>query len=203
MKKTLYILASIVLGSSFLQASSLTLEDFSYALQDPNGSSLTGNGSITALWGTYSAGAFTPLITSTPNSATNSGYAAISGDDLLVNLSQSNNNNVIAGTALSISFYNLPEGSTYSATANQIVLTDPTWVAPTFVFGTSATAVNFTSSTTTQALTGFLNAGTFTFSSGGSDILRLATIPEPSTYALMALGGLVLFFIARRRKAQV
>jgi hypothetical protein len=31
----------------------------------------------------------------------------------------------------------------------------------------------------------------------------LAAIPEPSTYALMALGGLVLFFIARRRKAQV
>jgi hypothetical protein len=30
----------------------------------------------------------------------------------------------------------------------------------------------------------------------------LAAIPEPSTYALMALGGLVLFFIARRRKAQ-
>jgi hypothetical protein len=30
----------------------------------------------------------------------------------------------------------------------------------------------------------------------------LAAVPEPSTYALMALGGLVLFFIARRRKAQ-
>jgi hypothetical protein len=30
----------------------------------------------------------------------------------------------------------------------------------------------------------------------------LSIIPEPSTYALMALGGLVLFFIARRRKAQ-
>jgi hypothetical protein len=32
---------------------------------------------------------------------------------------------------------------------------------------------------------------------------NLAAVPEPSTYALMALGGLVLFFIARRRKAQV
>jgi hypothetical protein len=30
-----------------------------------------------------------------------------------------------------------------------------------------------------------------------------SVVPEPSTYALMALGGLVLFFIARRRKAQV
>jgi hypothetical protein len=30
----------------------------------------------------------------------------------------------------------------------------------------------------------------------------LAAVPEPSTYALMALGGLALFFIARRRKAK-
>jgi hypothetical protein len=31
---------------------------------------------------------------------------------------------------------------------------------------------------------------------------NLNVIPEPSTYALIALGGLVLFYIARRRKAQ-
>jgi hypothetical protein len=30
----------------------------------------------------------------------------------------------------------------------------------------------------------------------------IATVPEPSTYALMALGGLVLFFAIRRRSAQ-
>jgi hypothetical protein len=49
----------------------------------------------------------------------------------------------------------------------------------------------------------------FTFTSGGTgeamniSFNNLNAIPEPSTYALMALGGLVLFFIARRRKAQV
>lgn len=48
----------------------------------------------------------------------------------------------------------------------------------------------------------------FTFTSAGSgenmniSFNNLSVIPEPSTYALMALGGLVLFYIARRRKAQ-
>jgi hypothetical protein len=32
--------------------------------------------------------------------------------------------------------------------------------------------------------------------------LSLNTVPEPSTYALMALGGLALFFMVRRRKVQ-
>jgi hypothetical protein len=45
-----------------------------------------------------------------------------------------------------------------------------------------------------------------TYTAGGvgspQNISVNAVIPEPSTYALMALGGLVLFFIARRRKAQ-
>jgi hypothetical protein len=36
----------------------------------------------------------------------------------------------------------------------------------------------------------------------GAQLVSLQAVPEPSTYALMALGGLVLFFIARRRKVQ-
>lgn len=47
----------------------------------------------------------------------------------------------------------------------------------------------------------------FTFTSAGTgENMNISfnnlSIPEPSTYALMALGGLVLFYIARRRKAQ-
>jgi hypothetical protein len=36
----------------------------------------------------------------------------------------------------------------------------------------------------------------------GANLVSLQAVPEPSTYALMALGGLVLFFVVRRRKAQ-
>jgi hypothetical protein len=37
----------------------------------------------------------------------------------------------------------------------------------------------------------------------GGPLVTGSVVPEPSTYALIALGGLVFFFIARRRKAQV
>jgi hypothetical protein len=36
----------------------------------------------------------------------------------------------------------------------------------------------------------------------GASFVSLQAVPEPSTYALMALGGLVLFFMIRRRKVQ-
>jgi hypothetical protein len=53
-----------------------------------------------------------------------------------------------------------------------------------------------------------INWNIFDGGSGSSGSLamsvsELRVVPEPSTYALMALGGLALFFIARRRKAQV
>jgi hypothetical protein len=54
----------------------------------------------------------------------------------------------------------------------------------------------------------FTSIGGLTFTADGVgnalnvSVNNLSVVPEPSTYALMALGGLVLFCIARRRKAQ-
>jgi hypothetical protein len=79
-------------------------------------------------------------------------------------------------------------------------LLSPTWLAPDPSSPTGSTIIDL------QALNNKVWAGDAVFQNGGSVATAassLAIIPEPSTYALMALGGLVLFFIARRRKAQV
>ena len=68
-------------------------------------------------------------------------------------------------------------------------------------------ANNYNLSFLTQT-SSFNSIGGFTLSSGGSgnslniSVNSLSVVPEPSTYALMALGGLGLFLAARRRKAQ-
>jgi hypothetical protein len=161
---------------------------------------LTGiTGTISALWGTFSGGTFTPLLTSTPTPGLNTGYFDGSGPVLDVTLSQNNNNTISVGTSLFLNIYNSPSGSAYSSSVNQIVLSDPSWTAPTFGVS-SSTSPEFTANTVVNNLTGF-TGGSYSFNSGSPEI-GLQVVPEPSSYALMALGGLVLFFMIRRRKVQ-
>ncbi len=157
------------------------------------------NSPIAALWGSYSSGVFTPLLTSTPTSGLNTGYYDNSGPETAADLSQNNNNTIAAGTSLYLSIYNLPAGSAYSSTVNQIVLNDPTWIAPTFGIS-SSNSVNFTANTVVNNLSGF-TGGSYNY--GGATIsVSLSAVPEPSTYALLAIGALGLLLSFRRRKVQ-
>lgn len=156
---------------------------------------------ISGLWGSYSSGVFTPLLTSTPTPGQNTGFydGTSTPKELDVTLSQNTNNTIALGVSLYLSIYNLPEGSAYSATANQIVLSDPTWLAPEFSISSTSSPA-FTANTVVNNLSGF-TGGSYSYNTGNPTI-SLSAVPEPSTYALMLLGGLGLFFAARRRKVK-
>jgi PEP-CTERM motif len=69
-------------------------------------------------------------------------------------------------------------------------------VAKNFSAGTTPSGFNFSN------ITGWNMNSSSASGSINVTLSSLSVVPEPSTYALMALGGLALFFIARRRKAQ-
>lgn len=193
MKKT--ILAGLLALTAISASQAGTFSIYSDTL---NISGISTN--ISALWGSYSSGVFTPLLTSTPTPSQNVGYygGSATPPELDVTLSQNNNNTIAVGTSLYLSIYNSPEGSAYSATANQIVLSDPTWIAPTFG-PSSSNSTELTANTVVNNLSGF-TGGSYSYNAGNPSI-SLSAVPEPSSYALLAIGAVGLFFSFRRRKA--
>jgi hypothetical protein len=157
---------------------------------------------ISGLWGSYSSGVFTPLLTSTPTVGLNTGFydGTSTPKELDVTLSQNNNNTIAVGASLFLSIYNSPEGSAYSATVNQIVLSDPTWIAPTFSISSVGSPV-FTANTVVNNLSGF-TGGSYSYNAGTPSLALASAVPEPSTYALLAVGAVGLFLSFRRRKVQ-
>jgi hypothetical protein len=194
MKKT--ILAGLLALTAILASQAGTFSIYSDKL------TISGiNTPIAALWGSYSSGVFTPLLTSTPTFGLNTGYYdPSSGPETAVALSQNNNNTIAETTALYLSIYNRAAGLAYSSTVNQIVLSDPTWLAPAFGIS-SSTSVNFTANTVVNNLSGF-TGGSYSFNAGTPSVALASAVPEPSTYALLAIAALGLSLSFRRRKVQ-
>ena len=75
-------------------------------------------------------------------------------------------------------------------------------------FAQSGVVSNNYSLAFSSATSSFTSVGGFVFTAGGSgsslnvSVNNLSVVPEPSTYALLAIAGLGLFFAVRRRKVQ-
>jgi len=201
MKKLTLPLIALALAVSSSQAGTVAVGNFDISAKLPDNTPVTGT--ISAMWGSYSGETFTPFFSST-QSAINTGYLDGTGAELSVVLVQSDNTIIAAGTPLFVSIFNVPGGSgtsTWSSSAEQIVLSDPAWIAPTFTLTTPELFFDVSAATTAVALGQFGgDTGAYNYN-GGSPQITL--VPEPSTYALLSLAGMALggYAIRRRRRA--
>jgi hypothetical protein len=174
-------------------AGSLLLEDFDHSFL-VDGVALNDALNYEVKWGTVSGSVFTPLFGNAIND-NNVGYyvGSSTGPEITVSLNQADNTVLTVGAPLALSFTLIADDGVYSSSADQIVLTDPSWTVPTFTL-TSADIDTFTASTTV------VGPGSFSFN-GGNEIINIVAVPEPSTYA--ALAGVAVLGLAalRRRRA--
>lgn len=189
--KILKAVISFIASCASLSAGSLTLSNFNISAFI-GATEITGATSIAVRYGTYSSSTFTPLFGNTYNSG-NSGYFNGADKELILTLNQSDNTLFTAGNQLYISVLNLSELSNYSSSSAQVILTDTSWLVPTFSL-VSSNSINFTTNTSAVQ-------GTYQYNAG-SPVLGLTAVPEPATYAaLFGVASLGVCVWRKRRKA--
>jgi hypothetical protein len=190
--KNKFVAAAISLASVVSSyASVFSIYDGDYSFFD--GANQITTGAYEVRWGTYVSGVFTP-VAGVSSSDASQGYNDPSSPEISALLSLGNNVDIAAGTQLALNLTFLADDSNYVSAVKEVILTDATWVAPTFALVGPEVAVAFTSSTTALK-------GSYSFN-GGNEVFTIApAIPEPSTYA--ALAGVAVLGLAalRRRRA--
>ena len=187
--KKILLSASVLLAACSVKANSVSIYDDSFSLF--NGATQITTGTYNVLWGTFTGGAFTPLLGVAP-SDDNSAYIDVASPELSATFTQTNNSNITAGSQFALAITLLADNTDYVSSLNEVILTDTSWTAPTFVF-LADPIISFELTNSTTAL-----KGSYSFN-GGNQVLTI--IPEPSTYA--ALAGVAVLGLAalRRRRA--
>ena len=184
-----------ILAASFACFAALSANATDFGIYDGdysffNGASQITTGSYEVRWGTFAAGVFTP-IGGLSSTSVNAGYNDLSSPEIIAQLSLGNNTLIAAGTQLSLNLTLLADDAAYVASANEVILTDSTWVAPTFQLSGPRTDVVFTANTTALK-------GNYSYN-GGNEIF--STVPEPSTFAALAGVSVLGLAALRRRRA--
>jgi MYXO-CTERM domain-containing protein len=188
--KTAIALVALAGFSSGVKAGSFNLYDDTFSILI-NGAAATG--SLEATWGTFSAGVFTPL------AGIDSGYADLAGPELSAGFSGPDNTVFAVNVSPALAILSAADGTAYSASIPQIVLTDSSWVVSTFTLTGPDLAFELSAGTVANQVNGVPSS--FTFGATGNDTITIGIIPEPSTFT--ALAGVAVLGLAalRRRRA--
>jgi hypothetical protein len=132
------------------------------------------------------------------------GYAALTGDELQINLSQTDNTVYSSTTQLALAVFTksgLPDAGpldySLADASFRAIFTNPNWVVGSLAANTNEREF-FLDASTTAVLDGSgAKIGDFSFN-GGNQTITL--IPEPSTGALMMIGAVGLVALRRLRK---
>jgi hypothetical protein len=205
-KTMLSVLVGIVATTSSLKAETLSIYDDSFVV---NGvPSLAIGKIISGRWGQWNAGTSTftqAIIDPTPAG----GYADLGNPkELSITLNQTSNSTYANGSLMALAIFAsnsadsqalswslTPNGARQSSIVAYAVLTDNSWVAPSFAV--NANSVDFTFTANTQAVLGSFSGG----ATGGVGIQTITMIPEPSSASLLALGVAGLVALRARRKS--
>jgi hypothetical protein len=196
---------AIVATTSNLKAETLSIYDDSFVV---NGvPSLAVGKIISGRWGIWDAG--TATFSQAIVNSLSAGYVDLgTPKELTITLNQTSNSTYAAGTSMALAIFASnsvdSQALNWSLTANGAkqasivawaVLTDSTWVAPTFANNARPVDVTFTANT--QAVLGSFSGG----AAGGAGLQTITMIPEPSSASLLALGVAGLVALRARRKS--
>jgi len=207
-KKTLLSgVFAVIATCPSLKAETLSIYDDTFIV---NGlPPLAVGGILSGRWGQWNAvtSTFTQAIIDNTAAA---GYVDQRGTtkELEITLNQTSNSTYVSGSLLALAIFSsnsansqalswslTPGGARQAAITAWAVLTDASWVAPSFSL--VGPQVDFTFTANTQAVQGSFSGG----AAGGVGIQTITMIPEPSSVSLLAIGVAGLVALRARRKS--